>query len=153
MPLPLRRSNRKQYPDSRVRVAREVSKAKAAPAGRVCVAVSRGCLVVRVAREVSKAKAAPVDRACLVDSRDRVASRGCLVVRVAPVVSKARVAREHRADPLRRDLRTQLLRRRQQRIPLKTLTLKTPIPRLSNEELRVGVLVAAMASGHPYFFS
>jgi hypothetical protein len=72
---------------------------------------------------------------------------------VVPVVSKARAVRELRMAPPRRDPRTQLQRRRQLRTLLKTLTPRILIPRLSNEELRVGVLVAAMASGHPYFFS
>ena len=107
-----------------------------APAGRGCLAGSRvrGCLAVRAAREVGKAKVV-------------------LVVRVVPVVSKARVALDLRTDPPRRGLRTQLQRRRLQRTLLKALTPKILIPRLSNEELPVGVLDAVMASGRPYFFS
>ena len=166
-PLPLRRSNRRRCPDSRAKAVLEASRARVAREDKVCQAVSRGrgclvdsrgrgCLVDSRGRgclAVSKAKVAPADKACLVGSRGRMVSRGCLVVRVVPVVSKARAARELRMAPRRRGLRTQLQRRRQQRVPLKTLAPRILIPRLSNEELRVGVLVAAMASGHPYFFS
>ena len=171
MPLPLPRSNRRRRPDSRVRVVLVVSKARVAPVGRVCPVVrmvSRVCLAVRVAPAVSKArvvlvaraclavskvKVAPADRVCLAASKVRMASRVCLAVRVAPADSKARVVRALRADPPRRDLRTQLQRRRRQRTLLKALTPKTLIPLLSNEGLPVGVLDATMAPGRPYFFS
>ena len=133
-PLPLRRSNRRRCPDSRARAAR----------------ADKVCLAVRVVLEVSKVRAAPVDKVCLAV---RMVSRVCPVVRVVPVVSKVRAAPALRMAPRRMGLRTQLQRRRQQRIPLKTLAPRILIPRLSNEELLVGVLVAAMASGHPYFFS
>ena len=125
--LPLRRSNRRPHPDSPVRVVREGSKARAVPADKVCQAVSRA----RVVQEV----------------------RVCLAVRVAPALSRARVVRELRTAPPRRDPRTQLQRRRRQKTLLKALTPKILIPRLSNEELPVGVLDATMASGRPYFFS
>ena len=124
-----------------------VSKAREAPVDKVCLAVrmvSRVCPVVRVVREVSKAKVAPAGRVCPVVR---------MVSRVVPVASKVRVAPALRMAPRRRGLRTQLQRRRQLRTLLKTLTPRILIPRLSNEELRVGVLVAAMASGRPYFFS
>ena len=136
-----------------------VSKARAAPVDKVCLAVSRDrtvsrvCPVVRVAPAVNKARAVLVDRACLAVSRDRMVSRVCPVVRVAPVGSRVRVVRALRTDPPRRDLRTQLQRRRRQRTLLKALTPKTLIPLLSNEGLPVGVLDATMAPGRPYFFS
>ena len=139
-----------------------VSKARAVPVDRGCLAVSRVrmasrvCLAVRVAladKMASKAKVAPVDRGCLAVSRVRMASRACPAVRAVPADSRARVVRALRTDPPRRDPRTQLQRRRRQKTLLKALTPKILIPRLSNEELPVGVLVAAMASGRPYFFS
>jgi len=120
---------------------------------RVCLAASRVCPVVRVAPVDSKVRVAPVDRACLVVSKVRMASRVCLAVRVAPAVSKARVVRALRMDPPRRDLRTQLQRRRRQRTLLKALTPKTLIPLLSNEGLPVGALDATTAPERPYFFS
>ena len=181
MHLPLRRSNRRPHPDSPVRVVREGSKARAVPVDRVCLAVSRVrmasrvCPAVRVAlagKMASKAKVAPVDRVCLAvsrvrmasracpavravpaDSRGRTASRACPAVRAVPADSRARVVRALRTDPPRRDPRTQLQRRRRQKTLLKALTPKTLIPRLSNEELPVGVLDATKASGRPYFFS
>ena len=162
MHLPLRRSNRRPHPDSPVRVVREGSKARAVPVDRVCLAVSRvrmasrGCPAVRVAladKMASKAKVAPVDRGCLAVSRVRTASRACPAVRAVPADSRARVVRALRTDPPRRDPRTQLQRRRRQKTLLKALTPKTLIPRLSNEELPVGVLDVTMASGRPYFFS
>ena len=134
MHLPLPRSNRRPRPDSPVRVVLVVSKARAVPVDRGCLAVGRVCLAVRVAlagKMASKAKVAPVDRVCLA----------------------ARVVRALRTDPPRWDPRTQLQRRRRQRTLLKALTLKTLIPRLSNEGLPVGVLDATMAPGRPYFFS
>ena len=153
MHLPLPRSNRRPRPDSPVRVVLVVSKARAVPVDRGCLAVSRVrmasrvCLAVRVAlagKMASKAKVAPVDRVCLAASKVRMASRVC---------PAARVVRALRTDPPRRDPRTQLQRRRRQKTLLKALTPKTLIPRLSNEELPVGVLDATKASGRPYFFS
>ena len=162
MHLPLPRSNRRPRPDSPVRVLLVVSKAKVAPVDRVCLAASkvrmasRVCPAVRVApagKMASKAKVVPVARACLAVSRVRMVSRVCLVVRVAPALSRAKAVRELRTAPPRRDPRTQLQRRRLLRTLLKALTPKILIPRLSNEELPVGVLDVGMASGHPYFFS
>ena len=147
MHLPLPRSNRRPRPDSPVRVVLVVSKARAVPVDRGCLAVGRVCLAVRVAlagKMASKAKVAPVDRVCLAASKVRMASRVC---------PAARVVRALRTDPPRRDPRTQLQRRRRQKTLLKALTPKILIPRLSNEELPVGVLDATMASGRPYFFS
>ena len=147
MHLPLPRSNRRPRPDSPVRVVLVVSKARAVPVDRGCLEVGRVCLAVRVAlagKMASKAKVAPVDRVCLAASKVRMASRVC---------PAARVVRALRTDPPRRDPRTQLQRRRRQKTLLKALTPKTLIPRLSNEELPVGVLDATMASGRPYFFS
>ena len=165
MHLPLPRSNRRPRPDSPVRVAlagKMVSKARAVPVDRVCLAVSRVRMVSRVcpvARGVlagkmaSKAKVAPVDRVCLAASKVRMASRVCPAVRVAPADRRVRVVRALRTDPPRRDPRTQLQRRRRQKTLLKALTPKTLIPLPSNEELPVGVLDATMAPGCPYFFS
>ena len=151
MHLPLPRSNRRPHPDSPVRVVLVVSKARAVP-------VDRGCLAVRVApagKMASKAKVAPADKVCPVVSKAKAVpvARVCLVVRVALADSRVRAVRALRTDPPRRDPRIQLQRRRRQRTLLKALTPKILIPRLSNEELPVGVLDATMASGRPYFFS
>ena len=156
MHLPLPRSNRRPRPDSPVRVVLLVSKARAVPVDRGCLAVGRVCLAVRVAlagKMASKAKVAPVDRVCLAASKVRMASRVCPAARVALADSRGRVVRVLRTDPPRRDPRIQLQRRRRQRTLLKALTPKTLIPLLSNEGLPVGVLDATMAPGCPYFFS
>ena len=129
------------------------SVASPAPAQQSQAAPDSPVRVALAGKMASKARAVPVDKVCQAVSRVRMVSRVCLAVRVAPALSRARVVRELRTAPPRRGLRTQLQRRRQQRSPLKTLTPRILIPRLSNEELLVGVLVAAMASGHPYFFS
>ena len=141
-----------------------VSKARAVPVDRGCLAVSRVrmasrvCLAVRVAlagKMASKAKVAPADKVCPVVSKAKAVpvARVCLVVRVALADSRVRVIRALRTDPPRRGPRIQLQRRRRQRTLLKALTLKTLIPLLSNEGLPVGVLDATMAPGRPYFFS
>ena len=167
MHLPLPRSNRRPRPDSPVRVAlagKMVSKARAVPVDRGCLAVSRvrtasrACPAVRAVpadKMASKARVAPADKVCQAVSRARVVQevRVCLAVRVAPALSRARVVRALRTDPPRRDPRTQLQRRRRQKTLLKALTPKTLIPRLSNEELPVGVLDATTAPERPYFFS
>ena len=133
-----------------------VSKARAVPVDRGCLAVGRVCLAVRVAlagKMASKAKVAPVDRVCLAASKVRMASRVCPAARVALADSRVRVVRVLRTDPPRRGPRIQLQRRRPQRTLLKALTPKTLIPLLSNEGLPVGVLDATIAPGRPYFFS